>query len=70
MVTYIKSPSQIKVILNFDSNLGTSYIFDKENVNLVEVKEVENFYGTWETSAYQTKYKYFDCKKTPMFFFK
>ena len=27
-------------------------------------------YSSWDDSDYQTRYSYFDCKKTPKFFFK
>ena len=68
MVEYVNSPSQLEVVQDIGVNLGFYHLFDKNNFKLVEVKDVEKFYGTWETSDYQTKYEYFDCKKTPFFF--
>ena len=68
MVEYVNSPSQLERVQDIGVNLGFYHLFDKNNFKLVEVKDVEKFYGTWETSDYQTKYEYFDCKKTPFFF--
>ena len=70
MVTYINSPSQIEVIFDLGYDLGTSYIFDKKNVEKPKVTDLVKEYGQWNESTFQTKYEYFDCKKTPMFFFK
>ena len=70
MVDYVNSPLQIEIVQDIGLNLGFSHLFDKNNLKLVEAKDIEKIKGKWETSASQTKYKYFDCKKTPMFFFK
>jgi len=70
MVTYKNSPSQIEVIIDLGYDLGTSYIFDKKNVENPKVTDLVKEYGQWYDSPLQTKYKYFNCKKTPMFFFK
>ena len=68
MVEYVNSPSQLEIIQDIGVDLGFFHLFDKNDFNLVEVKDVERIYGIWETSDYQTKYEYFDCKKTPFFF--
>ena len=70
MVDYVNSPLQIEIVQDIGLNLGFSHLFDKNNLKLVEAKDIEKIKGKWETFAFQTKYKYFDCKKTPMFFFK
>ena len=69
MVDYVNSPLQIEIVQDIGLNLGFSHLFDKNNLKLVEAKDIEKIKGKWETSASQTKYKYFNCKKTPMFFF-
>ena len=70
MVTYINSPNQIEVILDLGYDLGTSYFFDKKNLKKPKVTDLVKEYGQWYDSTLQAKYRYFDCKKTPLFFFK
>tara|TARA_B100000674_G_C37658854_1_gene831504 strand:+ start:415 stop:846 length:432 start_codon:yes stop_codon:yes gene_type:complete len=70
MVDYVNSPLQIEIVQDIGLNLGFSHLFDKNNLKLVEAKDIEKIQGKWKTDNFQTKYKYFDCKKTPMFFFK
>ena len=70
MVDYVNSPLQIEIVQDTGLNLGFSHLFDKNNLKLVEAKDIEKIQGKWKTNDFQTKYKYFDCKKTPMFFLK
>ena len=70
MVDYVNSPLQIETVQDIGLNLGFSHLFDKNNLKLVEAKDIEKIQGKWKTNDFQTKYKYFDCKKTPMFFLK
>ena len=71
MVEFINSPSQIEVIQDLGYELGTSYLFDKKDISSPVVTDIIKNYGSWVfDDAYQTRYRYFDCKKTPMFFFK
>ena len=57
MVEYVNSPSQLEIVQDIGFNLGFSHLFDKNELKLVEVKDVEKIYGKWETSDFQTKYK-------------
>ena len=70
MVDYVNSPMQLEIVQDIGLNLGFIHLFDKNDLKLVEAKDVKKIYGKWETDDLQTKYEYFDCKKTPMFFFK
>ena len=71
MVKFINSPIQIEVIQDLGYELGTSYVFDKKDISSPVVTDIVKKYGTWVfDDVYQTRYRYFDCKKTPMFFFK
>ena len=70
MVDYVNSPLQIEIVQDIGLNLGFSHLFDKNNLKLVEAKDIEKIQGKWKTDNFQTKYKYFDCKKSPIFFFK
>ena len=69
MVDYVNSPMQLEIVQDIGLNLGFFHLFDKNDLKLVEAKDVKKIYGKWETGDFQTKYEYFDCKKTPMFFF-
>ena len=76
MVEFINSPMQIKVIYEqgywvlFDIRFGKSYVFDKKDISSPIVTNIVKKYGSWDDSNSQTRYSYFDCKKTPKFFFK
>ena len=76
MVEFINSPMQIEVIYDqgyevfFDSRFGISYVFDKKDISSPIVTDIVKKYSSWDDSDYQTRYSYFDCKKTPKFFFK
>ena len=76
MVEFINSPMQIKVIYDqgywvlFDIRFGKSYVFDKKDISSPVVTDIVKKYSTWDDDDSQTRYRYFDCKKTPKFFFK
>ena len=71
MVEFINSPVQIEVIQDLGYELGESYVFDKKDISSPKVTDIVKKYGSWVfDDDYQTRYRYFDCKKTPMFFFK
>ena len=76
MVEFINSPMQIKVIYDqgywvlFDMRFGKSYVFDKKDISSPVVTDIVKKYSTWDDDDSQTRYRYFDCKKTPKFFFK
>ena len=75
-VEFINSPMQIEVMYDqgysilFDSRFGISYVFDKKDISSPIVTDIVKKYSSWDDSDSQTRYSYFDCKKTPMFFFK
>ena len=69
MVEFINSPMQIEVIQDLGYELGTSYVFDKKDISSPVVTDIVKKYGSWVfDNDYQTRYRYFNCKKTPMFF--
>ena len=71
MVEFVNSPSQVEVIQDLEYDLGTSYLFDKKDISSPVVTDIIKNYGSWVFDEdYQTRYRYFDCKKTPLFFFK
>ena len=70
MVKFINSPIQIEVIQDLGYELGTSYVFDKKDISSPVVTDIVKKYSTWVDDDSQTRYRYFDCKKTPKFFFK